>query len=282
MASIFSLWRDHDPVSDEVDPNPVQATHPVKLEGEQVLLRIFVTDNEDRNFHPLAQRIVERARAEGLAGATVMHGIMGLDFEGRFFDSAETAFGAHLPMVVEIVDSPQSIGHFLTTLRQIAPRAVVTLERAHVMVYRRSAEEAEHSQMGLSMPGPVKDLSTLPCAEEFPLMKQSQDAELLRIFVDQADQIEGQPFHRAVVLKARELGMAGATVLQGAMGYGAACRIHADRILELSSDLPVVIEIVDTADKIKSLLPFLDQWLHEGLITLERVCVLNLRHAEAS
>ena len=109
-------------------------------------------------------------------------------------------------------------------------------------------------------------------------MKLSETGQLLRIFIGESDQWQGEPLYRAIVMKARELGMAGATVLRGPMGFGANSRMHTSKVLELSSDLPVVIEIVDSAEKIQTLLPFLDETVAEGLITIEGVRVLRYRH----
>ena len=102
---------------------------------------------------------------------------------------------------------------------------------------------------------------------------------LLRIFVGESDLHEGQPVYERIVHKARELGLAGATVLRGIMGYGAASRIHTARLLRLSEDLPIVIEIVDTEERIEQLLPFLDEVVEEGLVTTERVQILTYRHS---
>ncbi len=109
-------------------------------------------------------------------------------------------------------------------------------------------------------------------------MKMSEEGQLLRVFCGESDTWEGHPLYRAVVLKAKELGLAGATVLRGPMGFGANSRVHTAKLLDLSTDLPVVIELVDSAEKIKSLLPFLDEAVGEGLITIEAVRVLRYRH----
>lgn len=102
---------------------------------------------------------------------------------------------------------------------------------------------------------------------------------LLRIFVGESDLHEGQPVYERIVREARERGLAGTTVLRGIMGYGAASRIHTARLLRLSEDLPVVIEIVDTEERIQQLLPFLDEVVDEGLVTTERVHILTYRHS---
>ena len=105
-----------------------------------------------------------------------------------------------------------------------------------------------------------------------------EEGLLLRIFIDERDSYRGKPLYEAIVLKARELNLAGATVLRGIMGFGASSRIHTAKVLMLSEDLPVVIEIVDAADKIELLKNFLDEVVDEGLITLEKVKVLKYQH----
>jgi len=108
-------------------------------------------------------------------------------------------------------------------------------------------------------------------------MKIPEQGKLLRIFVGESDRWHHQPLDEAIVLKVRELGLAGATVLRGPMGFGANSRLHTAKILRLSLDLPMVIEIVDTDEKVQLLLPHLDEMVLEGLVTLENVQVLKYR-----
>jgi hypothetical protein len=112
-------------------------------------------------------------------------------------------------------------------------------------------------------------------------MQLPEDAMLLRIFIGESDRWQHQPLYEAIVLKARALGLAGATVLRGPMGFGAASHIHTAKILRLSLDLPMVIEIVDTEEKVKSMLPFLDQVMGGGLVTLEKIKVIHYREGPA-
>ena len=109
-------------------------------------------------------------------------------------------------------------------------------------------------------------------------MKLPEEGMLLRIFVGESDHYQGKALYEQIVLKARELNLAGATVTRGLMGFGADSRMHTAKLLRLSEDLPVVIEIVDTQEKLDTLLPFLDQVVEEGLITLEKVRVIKYRH----
>lgn len=108
-------------------------------------------------------------------------------------------------------------------------------------------------------------------------MKIPEQGYLLRVFLGESDRWEGQPLYEAIVLKARELHLAGATVLRGPMGFGARSRMHTTKILRLSEDLPMVIEIVDRREKIDELLPHIDAMVTEGLVTLEKVQVIKYR-----
>jgi uncharacterized protein len=109
-------------------------------------------------------------------------------------------------------------------------------------------------------------------------MKLPADAHLLRIFVGESDKQHGRPLYEIIVGRARELGLAGATVLRGFLGYGANSRIHTSKILRLSEDLPIVIEIVDTTEKLELLMSELDSLIQEGLVTLEPLHVILYRH----
>ena len=108
-------------------------------------------------------------------------------------------------------------------------------------------------------------------------MNVPKDAMLLRIFFGEEDRFEGNPLYEAIVLKAREMHLAGATVLRGPVGFGKSSRLHTTKILRLSYDLPLVIEIVDAEEKINEFLPVLDQMMKGGLVTLEKVRVIDYR-----
>ena len=113
-------------------------------------------------------------------------------------------------------------------------------------------------------------------------MMLPKDGKLLRIFIGENDKHDGAPLHAWIVRKAREHGLAGATVLRGLEGFGAHSRLHTAKILRLSSDLPLVIEIVDTEEKIESFLPIVDEAVREGLATLEKVEVRFYRSRQTN
>ncbi len=108
-------------------------------------------------------------------------------------------------------------------------------------------------------------------------MEIPQESLLLRIFIGESDRWERKPLYEAIVLKARECHLAGATVLRGSMGFGKTSRLHTSKILRLSGDLPLIIEIVDSEEKINAFLPVLDRMMGGGLVTLEKARVLHYR-----
>ena len=109
-------------------------------------------------------------------------------------------------------------------------------------------------------------------------MELPAEVERLRIFISEGDKYDGKPLYEAIVLLARKKGLAGATVLKGVMGFGCTSRIHTAKVLRLSEDLPMVVEIVDKPERIQTFLPDIDTMLQEGLVTLEKVRVIAYRH----
>jgi PII-like signaling protein len=111
-------------------------------------------------------------------------------------------------------------------------------------------------------------------------MQIPHDAVLLRVFIGESDRWQHQPLYEAIVLKAREMHLAGATVLRGPMGFGKSSRLHTAKILRLSMDLPMVIEIVESEEKIQAFLPVLDEMMGGGMVTMEKVKCLHYRGKE--
>ena len=261
---------------------PSTAVTTMKVESEQTLLRVYLRNTDKQGWlgQPTAEALVEEARTQKLAGGVLLRGICGLDVRGKLLDSSNWSLVEHVPVVVEFIDHADRIGAFLPVLDKFVSEGLATLERAHVLLYRRRSaiEDVPQVAMPQNPPAPIPPLSTLPSAEEFPIMQLSENGQLLRVFIGESDVHDGMPLYRAIVLKARELGMAGATVLRGPMGFGANSHLHTSKILELSTDLPIIIELVDSPEKMQTLLPYLDEVVLEGLITIEEVRVLRYRH----
>lgn len=112
-------------------------------------------------------------------------------------------------------------------------------------------------------------------------MRFEGEGKLLRVFIGESDRFEGKPLYRALVERLRGEGVAGATALRGIEGFGATSHLHTSRILRLSEDLPIVIEVVDTAENIERVLPIVDAMVRDGMVTIERVQVLTYRGKDA-
>lgn len=252
----------------------------MSISGEQVLLRVYL-ESADRAPHtPTYERVARAARNEGLAGTTVLKGILGFGAHGVVQQSGSFwSLVEHVPVIVEIVDSAPRIGAFVNgTLSKLMIHGMATLERANVMMYRHSRTEGRpHLELG----SPQIPLSTLPQIEAREPMQIKENGVLLRVFIGESDKHQHKPLYEAIVQKARELGLSGATVLRGVEGFGANSVVHKSGLLEMSTDLPLVIEMVDTEDKVKLLLPHLETMVQEGMITMEYVAIVLYRHNPA-
>ncbi len=255
-----------------------KSVHPqteMAMVGENVLLRIYMHSADMYHFAPAYERVIQQAEKHKLAGITALRGIMGFGSRGIIQPSALRLSG-DTPVILESVDDGEKIIAFLRDVAEkILHHGFVTMERAAVVMYR----PREHAPRGQAkLMGQIRPLSTLPAIEGVLPMHTHSDGVLLRIFIGESDHYEKKPLYEAILVKARELGLSGATVLQGAMGFGANSVVHSDKILAMSSDLPIVIEFVDSREKIERLLPHLDQMVTEGMITMEDVKVIAYRH----
>jgi PII-like signaling protein len=249
------------------------------LQGEQVLLRAYLQSGDRSPHTPTHERLVKAARQQRLAGATVLRGILGAGSHGVIKRSMWSLV-EHVPVIVEIVDTSERIEKFVDgPVAQLMQSGLLTLERANVMLYRHG----KHVEpINLQLGGLLKPLSTLPRIEEKGQMKVNENGVLLRVFIGESDRYENKPLYEAIVAKVRELGLAGATVLRGTEGFGAHSVVHRASLLEMSTDLPIVIEIVDSEDQIKRLLPSLEAMVREGMITMEYVVILLYREGSTA
>jgi PII-like signaling protein len=188
----------------------------------------------------------------------------------------------HVPVVIEIVDSADRIQQFVhQTLSPLMNGGMATLERANVMMYRdRRHDQPAQLKLGELLDAPLATVPTIQSGD--PAMTINETGVLLRIFIGESDRAGGKPLHEAIVQEARKLGLAGATVLRGSEGFGANSVVHKAKLLEMSADLPIVIEIADAEPKIQKLLPYLEQVVKEGMITMEHVAIIVYRHDPAN
>jgi len=247
----------------------------VKLEAEQVLCRFHLSNLVQHGAEPLYQWIVGVAHREGLQGATILKGFMGLRPDGSILKESPWALSQEVPVIIEVVDGPHHVERLLARVEPVFKEGAITLERAHVVLYRGG--EADLKPRDIAPRCDVVSTKEDSTAWEVKTMKLPEEGVLLRIFIGESDREKGRdrPLYEAIVQRAREAHLAGATVLKGPMGFGRHSRMHTARLLDLSTDLPVLIEIVDAEDKIRAFMPVVDELVTEGLVTLEAVRILK-------
>ena len=247
----------------------------MKLEAEQVLCRFHLTNVVRHGAEPMYQWIVETARREELQGGSVLKGFMGLRWDGAILHDSPWRLSQELPVIVEVVDGPGSVGRLLARVEPALRQAAVTLERAHVALYRvAGAGASPRDAAGRYEVVATKRQAT---AGEVKTMATPEDGVLMRIFLGEGDRDRehDRPLYETIVRRAHDAHLAGATVLKGPMGFGRHSRLHTSGLLELSTDLPVVVEIVDAEEKINAFIPVVDELVSEGMVTLEAVRLLR-------
>jgi uncharacterized protein len=245
----------------------------MKIEAEQVLSRFHLSNFIRHGMQPLYEWIVETAHREGLRGATVLKGFYGLRRDGSILEEHTWSVSQELPVIVEVVDEAARIERLLARVEPAFREGIITLERAHVLLYRAVGQPAGPALTARN----IVTTTAKSLATGVRTMKVPENGVLLRIFIGESDREPGRdrPLFEAIVRRAREAHLAGATVLRGPMGFGRHSRMHAAKLLELSTDLPIVIEIVDAEEKIEAFLPTVDELVTEGLVTLEAVRIVR-------
>jgi PII-like signaling protein len=244
-----------------------------KIAAEQVLCRFYLSTLVRHGIEPLYQWIVETAHREGLKGATVLKGFYGTRPDGSILEEHTWSLSQELPVIVEVVDEASKIEQLVARVEPSFREGAITLERAHVLMYRAGSDQGQPLIAGRR----IVETRAESLATGVRTMKVPENGVLLRIFIGESDREPGgdRPLFEGIVRRAREAHLAGATVLRGPMGFGRHSRMHAAKLLELSTDLPIVIEIVDAEEKIEAFLPTVDELVTEGLVTLEAVRVVR-------
>lgn len=237
----------------------------MRLQGENVLCRVLLTNYQQHHHRPLYEVLLERAWRQGLAGATVFRGMVGFLLDGPLLFRKPFRPGNEMPMVIEVVECAEAIAAWLTRVRPLLRRSLVTLERACVIYYRKSENPQDMGRRPPKVNGIDKEV---PLVMELP-----EEGTLLRIFVGDCDRDpgNGELLYDRLVRVARERGLAGATVLRGQMGFGRHSVVRAAKMIDTSPNMPVVIEVVDDETRIREYLVAVDPMLTEGLVTLEKV-----------
>jgi uncharacterized protein len=250
----------------------------MKIQTEQVLCRFQLSNFVRHGLSPLYEWIVECAHRNGLGGATVLEGFYGLGPGGGILEEQRLSLSQEHPVIVEVIDEPARIEALLAEVEPAFTSGVITLERAHVWLYRRLP-----AARGAGPRQEIVETTGLSAAVGVRTMRVPENGVLLRIFIGESDKSpdDGRPLYEAIVKRARAADLAGATVLRGPMGFGRHSRVHTTKLVDLSADLPIVIEIVDDEEKVDAFLPVVDELVSEGLVTLEAVRIVRYVSPEA-
>ncbi len=241
------------------------------------LLRLYTNVNEHWKGAPLYRAVVETARGLGVAGASVFPVELGYGAHRRIHDAASDYSSFEIPIVVEIVDSTERLTPLLNVLETMVIEGIVVISHAEVVRYTHAVER-DAMDMPQSDMGQRANPDRVAAGEGHRTVKLEGDAKRMTIYVGSADTWGGRNLAVAIVERCRELGLAGATVSRGVMGYGKHSVIHKAHFLGLSDDLPEKIEVIDRPEEIERLLPLLDPMIGGGLIVVDDVQIVRYLH----
>src|SRR5947209_10400796 len=225
--------------------------------GPAKKLVIYVNARQHYGNEPVYEAVVRFLQRHGCAGATVTRAVAGYGASGEIHKARIFSLTEDVPMRVEAVDSEKKITALLPWIYEIAGSALIEVQDTEVIKYSRheTPGEEEHAMQHEKLEG---------------------SAKMLRVYIGEDDKWEGEPLHEAIVKKLRMMDVAGATVYRGLMGYGAQQRLHKKSgWLGLSTDLPIMLSVIDTEEKIRRVLPVLDEMVDEGLVVLSDVEIIK-------
>lgn len=230
--------------------------------GPAKKLIVYVSQQAKWQHEPVYEAILRFLHSHGCAGATVTKGLAGFGAQGHYHTAKLFQLRDDLPIRIELVESEQKINALLPWIYEMVSGGLIEVQDTEIIkhVSSRMTEEAQPHE---------------------PHVKLEGHAKMLRIYIDEDDKWEGEPLHEAIVKKLRMMDLAGATVFQGILGYGAQQRTHKSGFLGINHNLPLMITVVDTDEKIRRAIIALDEMVDEGLIVLSEVEVIKYVHSHS-
>lgn len=227
--------------------------------------KVTIYVGEDHQYHgqSLYSAILDFLFYRGISGASVTRGVAGFGADHHLHTTRIEALTQDLPMRVEFIESPEKVEEVLPKLRELAGTGLIEIQDTTVI------KPAEVSKK--KMP---QELS--------PSLKREGKAKLMRIYVGENDKWSDKPLYKALLESMRANDIAGVTVYQGILGYGANRRIHKDSALHLSHDRPMMLSVVETEEKLQAYFPVLDQMVQQGLVVLSDVDIIKYTHNVAT
>lgn len=223
--------------------------------------KVIIYVGEDHQYHgqSVYSAVLDFLFYRGVSGANVVRGVAGFGADHHMHTMHIERLTENLPVKIEFIESPEKIDELLPKLHDMVGTGMIEVQDTTVV------KPSELSKKKLPQPAT-------------PPLKREGKAKLMRIFIGENDKWHGKPLHKALVESMRANDIAGVTVYQGILGYGANRRIHKDSTLHLSHDRPVMLSVVETEEKLRAYLPILDDMVQQGLVVFSDVDVIKYTH----
>jgi PII-like signaling protein len=223
--------------------------------------KVSIYVGEDHKYHgqSIYSAILDFLFYRGVSGANVVRGIAGFGADHHMHTMRIERLTENLPVKIEFIESPEKIEELLPKLHEMVGTGLIEVQETTVV---KPSEVAKKSAPQISTPA----------------LKREGKAKLMRIFVGENDKWRDKPLHKALIESMRANDIAGATVYQGILGYGANRRVHKETTLNLSHDRPMMLSVVDTEEKLKAYFPILDSMVQQGLVVLSDVDIVKYSH----
>jgi PII-like signaling protein len=227
--------------------------------GAAKKVSIYVGEDQQYHGHTVYAAILDFLFYRGVSGATIMRGIAGFGADHHIHTTRLMELSENLPVKIEFVETAERVEELLPKLQELAGTGLIEIQ--DTMVVKPAQTSKGQPEAGFVHP-----------------LKTESKAKLMRIFFGENDKWHGKPLQQALVEALRANEIAGVTVYRGILGYGANRRIHKDTTLSLSHDRPIMLSVIDTAAKLATFTPILDQMLQQGLVVLSDVDVIKYTH----
>lgn len=231
--------------------------------GPAKKLIIYVNEGQHHHSEPVYEAVVKFLYRHGCSGATVTKAVAGYGVSGKMHEAHLFSLTEDAPMRIEAVESEQKINALLPWIYEIVEKGLIEVQDTFVIKHTTQEQKKEESHA-------------------MKHEKLEGQAKMLRIYIGEDDRWEGESLHESIVKKLRMMDIAGATVYRGLMGYGAQQRLHKSGWLGLSSDLPIMISVIDTEEKIRKIIPVLDEMVDEGIVVLSDVEIIKYTHTHST
>ena len=227
--------------------------------------KVSIYVGEDHQYHgqSLYSAILNFLFYHGISGASVVRGIAGFGADHHLHTMRIEVLTQDLPIKVEFIETPEKVAEVLPKLHELAGTGLIEVQDTLVVKPAEIEKKKAPQQV-------------------VPPLKRESKAKLMRIFIGENDKWRDKPLHKALIESMRANDIAGVTVYQGILGYGANRRIHRDSTLHLSHDRPMMLSVVDTEEKLQAYFPILDEMVQQGLVVLSDVDVIKYTHNYAT